>query len=135
MSIYKSLQESSLCYRREYAGTSESSQPDWPMWGKARLIAIWLAMLRVCPSCGARNFKRGTDEIDLSTTKNVHWVASLVPSIRQSDSRRRQVFVGTNNESPRDGNQLGDRGVLMAFNQETGDFEWQLLIPKLGAGG
>ena len=45
-----------------------------------------------------------------------------------------KVLVGTNNESPRDPKQKGDRGVLMCFDEKTGDFLWQLIVPKLGAG-
>jgi len=34
------------------------------------------------------------------------------------------VLVGTNNEGLRDPKQGGDRGVLMAFREETGEFLW-----------
>jgi outer membrane protein assembly factor BamB len=44
-----------------------------------------------------------------------------------------KVFVGTNNESPRDPKITGDRGVLMCFDEMTGSFLWQLVVPKLGA--
>ena len=28
----------------------------------------------------------------------------------------------------------GDRGVVMCFDEKSGEFVWQLVIPKLGAG-
>ena len=79
--------------------------------------------------------KKGTEEIDLSTTKNVKWVAKIgsqsygTPTIAGG-----KVLIGTNNESPRDAQHEGDRGIIMCFNEEDGKFLWQLVIPKLGAG-
>ncbi|MEM0896972.1 MAG: PQQ-binding-like beta-propeller repeat protein [Verrucomicrobiota bacterium] len=79
--------------------------------------------------------KRGTDEIDMTTTKNVKWVAKVgsstygTPTIGEG-----KVIVGTNNESPRNEAIVGDRGVVMCFDEETGEFLWQLTVPKLGAG-
>jgi len=81
------------------------------------------------------DYVTGTDDIDPSTTENVLWVAKLGSQAYGNVTvAGGKVFAGTNNESPRDPKQLGDRGVLMAFNEENGEFEWQLLIPKLGAG-
>jgi outer membrane protein assembly factor BamB len=45
-----------------------------------------------------------------------------------------RVFVGTNNEHPRDPRAPGDRGVLMAFSAADGAFLWQASHPKLAAG-
>ena len=45
-----------------------------------------------------------------------------------------KVYVGTNNEVPRDRENVGDRGILMCFDEKTGEFLWQLIVPKLGAG-
>jgi outer membrane protein assembly factor BamB len=79
--------------------------------------------------------KAGTDEIDLATTKNVAWVAKLgsqcygTPMISAGT-----VYIGTNNESPRNPAHIGDRGIVMAFDEYTGQFKWQLVCPKLGAG-
>ena len=44
------------------------------------------------------------------------------------------VFVGTNNEGPRDPNVKGDKGVLMAFRESDGQFMWQAVHDKLAAG-
>jgi outer membrane protein assembly factor BamB len=44
------------------------------------------------------------------------------------------VFVGTNNELLRDPKQPGDRGVLMAFRESTGEFLWQQTHAKLESG-
>src|SRR5213075_1619396 len=45
-----------------------------------------------------------------------------------------RVFVGTNNDSPRDTKHQGDRGVLMCFEEASGKFLWQLVVPKLESG-
>ena len=45
-----------------------------------------------------------------------------------------QVYVGTNNEGQRDPAATGDRGVVMAFDADTGEFQWQVTHEKLPAG-
>src|SRR5262249_34076319 len=45
-----------------------------------------------------------------------------------------KVFVGTNNDNPRDPAIKGDRGVLMCFDEKTGKFLWQLVFDKLPTG-
>ena len=42
-----------------------------------------------------------------------------------------KVFVGTNNEGLRDPELTGDRGVVMAFDEKTGEFLWQMTHTKL----
>ena len=75
------------------------------------------------------------EEVDLATGKHLKWVAKLgshaygTPTIEGG-----RVFVGTNNEVPRNPNATGDRGILMAFDEATGKYLWQLAVPKLGAG-
>jgi outer membrane protein assembly factor BamB len=45
-----------------------------------------------------------------------------------------KVFVGTNNEGNRDKRFVGDKGVLMAFNEADGKFLWQQVSDKLSQG-
>ena len=45
-----------------------------------------------------------------------------------------RVIVGTNNEGLRDPGIEGDKGVVMAFASDTGEFLWQMVHPKLSAG-
>jgi outer membrane protein assembly factor BamB len=79
--------------------------------------------------------KKGSEEVDLATTKNCVWAFKLgsqsygTPTVSGG-----QVLVGTNNEVPRDPKKIGDRGVLMALDEKTGKLNWQLVVPKLGAG-
>jgi outer membrane protein assembly factor BamB len=45
-----------------------------------------------------------------------------------------RVYIGTNNEQPRDPAEKGDRGVLMCFSEADGKFLWQATHEKLGGG-
>jgi outer membrane protein assembly factor BamB len=78
---------------------------------------------------GTRNQKTG--EIDLPPGGNVKWVARLGDQSYGSPVvAGGRVLVGTNNEAPRDPSIQGDRGVLMCFDEKTGKFLWQLVVPK-----
>jgi outer membrane protein assembly factor BamB len=45
-----------------------------------------------------------------------------------------RVFIGTNNERPRDPAIKGDKGIIMCFDEATGDFKWQKVYDKLSSG-
>lgn len=118
-----------------FAHQHKGHTSDWPMWGRdpSRNMVGEAKNLPVKVEPG--KYIPGSDNIDISTTENVLWVAKLGSQAYGNVTvAGGKVFAGTNNESPRDPNQLGDRGVLMAFDEKTGAFDWQLLIPKLGAG-
>jgi outer membrane protein assembly factor BamB len=74
------------------------------------------------------------DSFDPATGKNVKWSAPLgsetwsTPVVAQG-----RVFIGTNNERPRDPRHKGDRGVLLCLDEKDGHLLWQLVVPKLGA--
>ena len=74
------------------------------------------------------------DTFDPATGLNVKWVAPLgtqsycTPIV--ADGR---VYIGTNNERPRDPKHKGDRAVLMCLEERTGQLLWQLVVPKLSA--
>src|SRR5262245_34488594 len=67
--------------------------------------------------------------------KNIKWVADLGskayggPIIAGG-----KVFVGTNNEKPRNPKIMGDKGIVMCFREDNGDFLWQAVHDKLPAG-
>src|SRR5215510_7463350 len=74
-------------------------------------------------------------EWDIKTKKNVKWVAKLGSQAYGNPVvAGGKVFVGTNNESPRNPREKGDRGILMCFDEKTGNLLWQLVVPKLGTG-
>ncbi|HAV64853.1 MAG TPA: pyrrolo-quinoline quinone [Verrucomicrobiales bacterium] len=108
---------------------------DWPQWGRNESKNMYSPAKGMPDRFEAGKYKRGTEEIDMSTTKNVKWVAKLGsqtygnPVVSQG-----KILVGTNNESPRDPQHQGDRSVLYCFDEKTGDFLWQLVVPKLTSG-
>ena len=108
---------------------------DWPQWGGTQSKNMVSGEKNLPAEFEAGKRKRGTEEIDMSTTKNCKWVFKLgsqtygTPTIAGG-----RIFVGTNNESPRDERHTGDRGIVMSIDEKTGEFQWQLVVPKLGAG-
>lgn len=108
---------------------------DWPMWG-GRPDRNMVAQAKGIPDdISSGKFLPKTETVDPKSTKAIKWVAKLGSQAYGSPVvAGGRVYVGTNNESPRDPAQTGDRGVLMCFDEKSGDFLWQLLIPKVGAG-
>src|SRR5262249_52702950 len=45
-----------------------------------------------------------------------------------------RIFIGTNNDRPRDRAIKGDKGVLMCFREVDGKFLWQIVHDKLESG-
>jgi outer membrane protein assembly factor BamB len=72
---------------------------------------------------------------DVKNKTNILWVADLGskayggPVIADG-----KIFIGTNNENPRDPKIKGDRGVLMCFSEKGGQFLYQTVYDKLAAG-
>ena len=98
------------------------SADDHPQWGQA-----W-----------TRNMVSGEtgliEDFDPETGRNVKWVAPLgsetwaTPVISQG-----RVFLGTNNDPPRDPRHKGDRSLLLCLDERDGSLLWQLVVPKLGS--
>ena len=74
-------------------------------------------------------------EWDLKSGKNIKWVADLGSQTYAGPIYYDgMIFVGTNNEGLKNPEHKGDRGNIMAFDAETGEFLWQSAHAKLGAG-
>ncbi len=102
---------------------ADSGNGDWPMWGGTPDRNMVSSMKGLPTSW------------DVKTKKNVKWVASLgSQSYGNPVVAGGQVYVGTNNEAPRNAKEPGDRGVLMAFRESDGEFLWQHSSAKLPAG-
>lgn len=71
----------------------------------------------------------------LESGKNIKWVINLGskayggPVIYQG-----KIFIGTNNDSPRNPLIKEDKGILMCLSEKTGDLLWQAIHDKLPAG-
>ena len=92
---------------------------DQPQWGQA-----W-----------TRNMvsaERGLPEgFDPQTGTNVSWSVPLGTQTYASPVvARGRVYLGTNNEEPRDPAHKGDAGVLLCLDEKDGHLLWQLVVPK-----
>ncbi len=106
-----------------FVTASVAVSADWPMWGGTPSRNM------VSPVTGLPT------TWDIKTGKNVKWVAELgSQSYGNPTVGGGVVIVGTNNEALRDPKQAGDRGVLMAFREATGEFMWQATFEKLSSG-
>jgi outer membrane protein assembly factor BamB len=98
--------------------------PSWPMFGGT-------------PSRNMVNLveKNLPDDwsVEPGKEKNLKWTAQLGtnswggPVIADG-----KVFVGTNNDKPRNPKIEGDKGVVMCFRESDGQFLWQAVHDKLG---
>jgi outer membrane protein assembly factor BamB len=115
---------------------SPAMAADWPQWGGTTWGRNMYSPEKGLPAkVDPGKFKSGTEDVDLKTTKNVKWVAKLgSQSYGNVTIAGGKVFIGTNNDTPRDPQHQGDRSILMVFDEKTGEFLWQLVIPKLKAG-
>ena len=69
---------------------------------------------------------------DPATRENIKWVARLGTRCYASPVvAGGKVFIGTNNDVPRDPKHQGDRGVLLCLNERDGSLCWQLVANKL----
>ncbi len=108
---------------------------DWPQWGNTQSRNMACDETGLPSDFAAGEFVGASDEIDMSTTRNVKWIAKLgSQSYGNPTVARGRVFVGTNNDSPRDERLRGDRSNVYCLDEATGEMIWQLSVPKLGTG-
>lgn len=73
--------------------------------------------------------------VDPEAPKRIKWTANLgSKSYGGPVVAEGKVFIGTNNEQPRDPKITEDRGVIMCFDAGTGKFLWQNTYKKLPSG-
>lgn len=104
------------------AVAAEAAADDWPMFGGTPARNLVNLQAKDIPT-----------QWDIKAGKNVKWKASLGslayggPVVAGG-----KIFVGTNNENPRDPKVEGDKGILMCFNAADGKFVWQAVHDKIG---
>src|SRR6266516_7437709 len=106
----------SLVPGTEHFPASAAAQPQWGQaWSRNMLSAE----------------KGLPGSFDPRTGKNIKWTAQLGTETHSTPViAGGRVYIGTNNGQPRDPKYQGDRGVLMCFDEKTGRFLWQLVVPK-----
>src|SRR6476646_9289922 len=115
---------------------------DWPQWGGNDPGRNMYSPEKGLPDHFAKeklngkiDFKQGTEEVDTRSAQNLKWVAKIgSQSYGNVTVAGGTVYIGTNNENPRDKQHQGDRSILMVFDEKSGDFLWQLVVPKLASG-
>lgn len=102
-----------------FAVAAHALAADAPQWGEA-----WSRNM-VSPERGLPS------TFDPKAGKNLKWVAKLGNETHSTPViAGGRVYIGTNNQEPRDPKHRGDRGVLMCFEESTGKLLWQLVVPK-----
>jgi outer membrane protein assembly factor BamB len=96
---------------------------DWPMWGGSPQRNMASAVTNL-PSTW-----------NIKTKEHIKWKADLgTTSYGNPVIADGKVFVGTNNEMPKNPQITGDKGVLMCFRESDGKFLWQAISDKLESG-
>jgi outer membrane protein assembly factor BamB len=114
---------------------SDAPNKEWNQWGGTPERNNVPVGKDIVTEWNVGKFDYKTGAWDPAKAKNIKWVAKLGsqtygnPVVSQG-----RVLVGTNNESPRDPQHEGDRSVLYCLDEKTGDFLWQLVVPKLASG-
>jgi outer membrane protein assembly factor BamB len=92
---------------------------DQPQWGEA-----WTRNM-------VSREKHLPEVFDPATGRNIKWRAKLGTQTHSTPViAGGRVYIGTNNEEPRDIKHKGDRGVFFCLDEKTGALLWQLVVPK-----
>src|SRR5262249_39287196 len=76
-----------------------------------------------------------TWNIDPVKTHNIKWLTELgTKAYGGPVFSGGRIFIGTNNGNPRAPQIQGDKGVVMCFEEKTGNFLWQIVHNKLPQG-
>ena len=105
---------------------------EWPQWGRdaSNNMMSPATGLPIDFSAGDLNDAGGADG-----AKHLKWVAEMgSQAYGTATVKDGRVFIGTNNEKPRLESVTGDKGIIMCFDEKTGELLWQFDIPKLDAG-
>lgn len=112
-----------------------AGESDWPQWGRQPSKNMVAGPMKLPLTFQAGQFIGATDKIDMATTENVRWIAKLgSQSYGNPTVADGRVYVGTNNDSPRDARFVGDRCVVYCFDEKSGEMLWMYNIPKMGTG-
>lgn len=107
---------------------------DWPHWGGGPSRNM-VSQEENLPAAAELGDAPEADLLPPQAKAPLKWVVKLGSQTYGNPTvAGGRVFVGTNNDSPRDPKYQGDRGVLMCFDEAGGKFLWQLAIPKHPAG-
>ncbi len=105
---------------------------EWPQWGRNGSNNM------MSPAKGLpTDFTAGeqTDKSYAEGANHLKWVIEMgSQAYGTATVKDGRVYIGTNNEKPRIDSVKGDHGIVMCFDEKTGELLWQFAVPKLGAG-
>src|SRR4051812_14306583 len=82
---------------------------DWPQWGDGPMRNMYSAAKNLPSSIGKIEFKPGTEEIQTKGVKGLKFALKLgSQSYGNVTVAKGKIFIGTNNENPRDPRHQGD---------------------------
>ncbi len=106
-----------LCLGLAVASLEAADQPQWGQAWSRNLVSSETGL---------------PDSFDPKTGRNVKWTARLGTQTHSTPViAAGRILIGTNNERPRNPKNQGDRGVLFCLDEKTGEFLWQLVVPKI----
>ena len=104
---------------------------DWPMWGHDESRNMTSEATGLPGTFVAGEFAGATDKIEMGTTKNVKWIAKLgSQSYGNPTVADGRIYVGTNNDSPRDPRFKGDRCTVYCLDDLIASMEGRMDEPK-----
>jgi outer membrane protein assembly factor BamB len=93
---------------------------DWPMWGGTPQRNMF-SQIKNLPTLW-----------DVATGKNIKWKAELgSTSYGNPVIADGKIFLGTNNDNPRNPDITGDKGILLCLREGDGKLLWQAVHDKL----
>ena len=115
---------------------STAGAEDWPAWGGTDPGRNMYSPAKGFPAeFTPGKFKPNSEEVDITTTKNVKWVVKLGSQTYGNPVvASGKILVGTNNATPRDERFKDDKSILLCLNEYNGDLLWQMIVPKLASG-
>jgi len=106
---------------------------DYTRWGERWTRNLAIPGLKNLPETFKpvkRNYQTG--KTTLPENSGVKWTATLGNVTCTSPIVcNGKIFIGTNNGNPYDERIRVDYGILLCFDEKTGEFLWQLAVPKL----
>ncbi len=123
---YLAFQKSSDQSNKAQADAGKDGSRDWPLYGGS--VQRNLVNLNEKGLPTSWSVKEGAE-------KNVKWSIPLGSKAYGGPIvAGGKIWIGTNNDVPRDPEVKGDKGILMCFRESDGKFLWQAVHDKLLAG-
>lgn len=111
------------------------SEQDWPQWGRNASRNMVAPHARSLPASWVSGEFDDNGTINRQSTTNVKWTAKLgsqsFGNITVSGGR---IYLGTNNDTPRDKRFKGDHSLVYCLDEQSGNLLWQFTAPKTNEG-